>query len=37
MAAETVGEGTDSMAKDFSGLGTNELADLAVMTMTSMV
>ena len=37
MADETIGEGTDSMGKDFSILGTNELVYLVVMTMTSMV
>ena len=37
MAAETVGEGTNSSYKDFSNLGTNELLDLAVVTMKSMV
>ena len=38
MASETVGEGTDSMGKYFSSLGTNELDDFTVMTMiTSMV
>ena len=37
MATEIVGEGTDSVGKHFSSLGTNELVDLVVMTMTSMV
>ena len=37
MAVETVGEGTDSVGKYFYSFGTNERADLAVMTMTSMV
>ena len=37
VVAETVGEGTYSLGKDFSSLGTNELVDLAVMTMASMV
>ena len=37
MVAKTVGEGTDSVGKDLSSLGINALADLVVMTMTSMV
>ena len=37
MAVETLGDGNDSVGEDFSSLGTNELVDLVVMTMTSMV
>ena len=37
MVAKTVGEGIDSLGKDFSNLGANVLASLAEVTMTSMV
>ena len=37
VAIEIVGEGTDSVGKNLSSLGTNELVDFALMTMTSMV
>jgi len=37
VAVETVGEGTNSVGRYFSSLGTNELADLVMMTMESMV
>ena len=37
MAAEIVAEGTNFVGKDFSILVTNELVDLVLMTMTSMV
>ena len=37
MAVKAVGEGIDFVGKDFSSFGTNELSNLVVMTMTSMV
>ena len=37
MSAETVAEGINFVGKDFSILVTNELVDLVLMTMTSIV
>ena len=37
MATETVAEGTNFVGKYFSILVTNELVDLVLMTMTSIV